>query len=58
MGEYETVKMIQRLKSICLVSESQRKIRIQTESNSPLNSNGTDREHMELLSHICKTHQR
>uniref|UniRef100_A0A672PW80 Uncharacterized LOC107599110 n=1 Tax=Sinocyclocheilus grahami TaxID=75366 RepID=A0A672PW80_SINGR len=47
-------------KSICLVSESQRKIIVQTESNSPLNSNGTnrEREHMELLSHICSTHQR
>lgn len=55
-----TVQIFKRLKSICLVSESQRKISIQTESNSLLNANGTDREreHMEVLSHICRTHQR
>lgn len=56
----DTVQIFKRLKSICLVLESQRKISIQTESNSPLNANGTDREreHMEVLSHICRTHQR
>ncbi|XP_016146098.1 uncharacterized protein [Sinocyclocheilus grahami] len=47
-----------KYQELCL--KSQRKIIVQTESNSPLNSNGTnrEREHMELLSHICSTHQR
>uniref|UniRef100_A0A8C1T544 Consortin, connexin sorting protein b n=1 Tax=Cyprinus carpio TaxID=7962 RepID=A0A8C1T544_CYPCA len=53
-------RLLSNLASIQEKWESQRKISIQTESNSPLNSNGTDteREHMDLLSHICKTHQR
>uniref|UniRef100_A0A8C1JJQ8 Consortin N-terminal domain-containing protein n=1 Tax=Cyprinus carpio TaxID=7962 RepID=A0A8C1JJQ8_CYPCA len=53
-------RLLSNLASIQEKWDSQRKISIQTESNSPLNSNGTDteREHMDLLSHICKTHQR
>ncbi|XP_059368466.1 consortin, connexin sorting protein b isoform X2 [Carassius carassius] len=53
-------RLLSNLASIQEKWESQRKISIQPENNSPLNSNGTDREreHMELLSHICKTHQR
>ncbi|XP_026146074.1 consortin-like [Carassius auratus] len=55
-------RLLSNLASIQEKWESQRKISILTENNSPLNSNGTDRErereHMELLSHICKTHQR
>ncbi|KAK9956666.1 hypothetical protein ABG768_014385 [Culter alburnus] len=53
-------RLLSNLASIQEKWESQRKISIQTESNSPLNANGTDREreHMEVLSHICRTHQR
>ncbi|XP_059354449.1 consortin-like [Carassius carassius] len=49
-------RLLSNLASIQKEWESQRKIIVQTESNS----NGTDREreHMELLSHICRTHQR
>lgn len=53
-------RLLSNLASIQKKWESQKKISIQTESNSPLNANGTDREreHMEVLSHICRTHQR
>ncbi|KAK7150938.1 hypothetical protein R3I93_012013 [Phoxinus phoxinus] len=53
-------RLLSNLASIQKKWESQRKISIQTESNSTLNANGTDREreHMEVLSHICRTHQR
>ncbi|XP_073673033.1 uncharacterized protein [Garra rufa] len=53
-------RLLSNLASIQETWESQRKISVQTESDSLLNSNGTDREseHMELLSHICRTHQR
>uniref|UniRef100_A0A8C2I3C8 Consortin, connexin sorting protein b n=1 Tax=Cyprinus carpio TaxID=7962 RepID=A0A8C2I3C8_CYPCA len=53
-------RLLSNLASIQEKWGKDRKISIQTESNSPLNSNGTDteREHMDLLSHICKTHQR
>lgn len=54
-------RLLSNLASIQEEWESQRKVIVQAESNSPLNSNGTDREreHVELLSHICrKSHQR
>ncbi|XP_039548191.1 consortin, connexin sorting protein b [Pimephales promelas] len=53
-------RLLSNLASIQKKWESQRKISIQTESNSTLNANGTDREreHMEVLSRICRTHQR
>ncbi|XP_050995484.1 consortin, connexin sorting protein b [Labeo rohita] len=53
-------RLLSNLASIQEKWESQRKISVQTERDSTLIANGTDREreHMEVLSHICRTHQR
>ncbi|XP_051501178.1 consortin-like [Myxocyprinus asiaticus] len=53
-------RLLSNLASIQEQWESQWKDGVQMKSNSPLNANGTDREreHMESLSHICRTHQR
>ncbi|XP_043076269.1 consortin, connexin sorting protein b isoform X2 [Puntigrus tetrazona] len=53
-------RLLSNLASLQEKWECQRKISVQTESNSPVNSDGSEREreHMELLNHICKTHQR
>ncbi|XP_052391460.1 consortin [Carassius gibelio] len=49
-------RLLSNLASIQKEWESQRKIIVQTESNS--NGSDREREQMELLSHICRTHQR
>ncbi|XP_051952094.1 consortin-like isoform X2 [Xyrauchen texanus] len=53
-------RLLSNLASIQEQWESQWKDGVQTKSNSSLHANGMDREreHMESLIHICRTHQR
>ncbi|XP_051954033.1 consortin-like [Xyrauchen texanus] len=53
-------RLLSNLASIQEQWESQCRVGVQTKSISPLNANGMDREreHMESLSHFCRTHQR
>lgn len=53
-------RLLSNLASVQEKWEAQRKMSVETESNSSSGSNGAEkeRERMEVLSHICRTHQR
>ncbi|XP_073789006.1 consortin, connexin sorting protein b isoform X2 [Danio rerio] len=53
-------RLLSNLASVQEKWEAQRKMSDKTESNSPLVTNGAEkeRERMEVLSHICRTHKR